>query len=241
MSNNCSISLICCDPLNLEKDVEFLISKGFNQFHADFMDNTLVPRLGVYPEILQRLKERFGDEIIIDSHLMVENPERCLDVIAPYSDWVFFHYEAQKDPLRVIQNIKKIYSNVKVGLAFNVLTSIPSELYYEDNLVDGIMLMGISPGVLGTNHYFDVVLKKLMEIRHTYTRILPVYIDGSVTFYTEQEYLKNSNLGRYTTLICGSSTVFKGVNSLELRYSQIENNLKEFKDLLPKYLKEENE
>ena len=239
MSNNCSISLICCDPLNLEKDVEFLINKGFNQFHADFMDNTFVPRLGIYPEIIQRLKERFGDKIVIDSHLMIENPERCLDVIAPYSDWIFIHYESQKDPLRVIQAIKKKY-NCRVGLAFNVLTSIPSELYYEDNLVDGIMLMGISPGVLGTNHYFDVVLKKLMEIRQVYTKTLPVYIDGSINFYTEQKYLEDSNLGRYTTLICGSSTIFKDVNNLELRYSQIENNLKKYEELLPRYLREEN-
>ena len=71
----------------------------------DFMDNTFVPRLGISPELIQWIRKRYGHNINIDSHLMVQNPYDCIDVIAPFSDWVFFHYEAVPDPVRILQKI----------------------------------------------------------------------------------------------------------------------------------------
>lgn len=208
-NNNVSASLICLDPLNLEREVSKLVSKGITRFHADFMDNTLVPRLGITPETIQQLKVRFEDDISIDSHLMVKNPERCLDVIAPYSDWITIHYEAQEDPLRIVQKIKKAYK-CKAGLAFNVLSEIPRwVLECED--VDGILLMGISPGVLGTNHYPDIVYQKLSDIRKWF-KIKPVFIDGSVNFETIKKYFKDPIMKKFLVVVCGSSTLMKRVN-----------------------------
>lgn len=222
--NNISVSLICLDPLNLERDVSFLIKKGIHNFHADFMDNTLVPRLGISPETIQQLKKKFGKEINIDSHLMVKNPERCLDVIAPYSDWISIHYESQEDPLRVVQVIKKKYSETKVAIAFDVFT--PTSRWVCDcQDVDGVLLMGISPGVLGTNHYEDIVKSKIIELRYNNWFTKPIFIDGAVSFNSISKY-KTENL----VLVCGSSTVLKGIdfsNSQDINSQIIDKNIKE--------------
>ena len=207
-NDHISASLICMDQLRLDRYVGNLISLGVYKFHADFMDNTLVPRLGIAPEVIKQLKNEW--KIEIDSHLMIKNPERCLDVIAPYSDWVTIHYEAQEDPLRVIQTLKKNH-DCKVGLAFNVLTAIPDWVWFCED-IDGILLMGISPGVLGTKHYEDIVWKKLLQCRNNYSYLKSIYIDGAVNFNTIKRYYEDSRIGGYTTVVCGSSTLFKGIN-----------------------------
>jgi len=223
-----SVSLICLDSLNLERDISFLIKKGIHNFHADFMDNTLVPRLGISPETIQQLKKKFNEDINIDSHLMIKNPERCFDVIAPYSDWVTIHYEAQEDPLRLVQILKKKYK-CKVAIAFNVLTEIPKWFWFCDD-IDGILLMGISPGVLGTNHYEEIVYEKLMLYRRSYSRLKPIFIDGAVTFTSIKRYYAYDAGRNYTTVICGSSTLLKGVDfskSQDINNQTIDKNIEE--------------
>lgn len=230
-NDHISASLICMDQLNLYREVSTLVSKGIYKFHADFMDNTLVPRLGIAPEVIKQLKEDW--EIEIDSHLMIKNPEKCLDVIAPYSDWVTIHYEAQEDPLRIIQLLKKRYS-CRVGLAFNVLTDIPDWIWLCKD-IDGILLMGISPGVLGTNHYEEITLEKLARCRNYYSQVKPIYIDGAVNFNSIKKYYKNSIMGKYTTVVCGNSTLFKGVDRshhFKINDQIIQENIKELSECI---------
>ena len=103
---NISTSLICCDLCNIEKDIDLLLENGYNWLHADFMDGHFVPRYGISPELIQSIRRKYGNKVVIDSHLMVEDPYTYADVIAPYSDWYMFHYEAVKDPFRTLQMLR---------------------------------------------------------------------------------------------------------------------------------------
>lgn len=200
---NISTSLICMNMANVQKDIETILDKAgddprFHWMHADFMDGHFVPRLGISPELIRDIKTTFP-QIHIDSHLMIADPFTYVDVIAPYSDWVVFHYEAVTDPIRTLQKMRKTYPNVKVGLAINLATVFNPEII---KLFDGVMFMGISPGVLGTNSYPEIVKGKIaMTPNHKH-----YFVDGSVNFNTIKDYrLINPN----GTLVCGSSTMFK--------------------------------
>lgn len=211
-NDHISASLICLDPLNLERDIDILLAKGIYRFHADFMDGVLVPRLGLAPEAIQGIKKKFNDRVVIDSHLMLKAPEKYFDVVAPYSDWVTIHYEAQEDPLRLVQTLKRNFS-CKVVIAFNVLTEIPEWVLLCDD-IDGILLMGISPGVLDTLHYSEIIRKKLFRIRKEYRYSKAIFIDGSIKFSTLPSYFTNGKVKKNLVAVCGSSTLLSGIKTL---------------------------
>jgi ribulose-phosphate 3-epimerase len=66
-------SLICSNPLNLEKDIDEILRGNAEFIHFDVMDGLFVPRYGLYPEILSYLKKK--SDVIVDVHMMVQNPE----------------------------------------------------------------------------------------------------------------------------------------------------------------------
>lgn len=218
----CSTSLICLNQTTIDSDFNHIMNVGngnnkcdFNWAHADFMDGHFVPRLGIAPEVIKHLREYYGDKIIIDSHMMVDDPFTFTDVVCPYSDYYMFHVEAVKDPMRTIQKVRKNWPNVKVGLYFNLSTNILDYKYILPE-IDCIGLMGISPGVLGTNSYSYIVTQKIRDYfdykneieKDSNIELIPseIFIDGSVNFETIPHYFK---IGA-TTLVCGSSSIMKG-------------------------------
>lgn len=205
---NISTSLICCDLANISKDLDVIVEhEGFNWLHADFMDGHFVPRYGISPELIQHLRKRYGDRVMIDSHMMVADPYTYANVIAPYSDWYFFHYEAVTDPMRTLQMLRKTYPSLKIGLTFNVFTPdciIEQVARLHEGMVDGIMFMGISPGVLGTNPFPATVNRRLLMVQSANPNI-KTFVDGSVNYNTLDLY-KSS--GAYT-VVSGSSAMFK--------------------------------
>jgi ribulose-phosphate 3-epimerase len=219
----CSTSLICLNQTTIDSDFNHIMNVGngnnkcdFNWAHADFMDGHFVPRLGIAPEVIKHLREYYGDKIIIDSHMMVDDPFTFADVVCPYSDYYMFHVEAVKDPMRTIQKVRKNWPNVKVGLYFNLSTNILDYKYILPE-IDCIGLMGISPGVLGTNSYSYIVSQKIRDYfdykneieKDSNIELIPseIFIDGSVNFETIPHYFK---IGA-TTLVCGSSSIVKNV------------------------------
>ena len=208
MLDRITASLICMDLSDIKTDIDTLLENGVDRLHADFMDNTFVPRLGISPELIQWIRKRYGNNVYIDSHLMVKDPISCLDVIAPYSNWVFFHNEAVSDPLRVLQAMDKY--EVNKGVAYNVGTSVNIPLINTD-LVVGLMFMGISPGVLGTRSWPDLISEKISSLRGNIIggEMLPIFVDGGVSF-NSMKYLGAD------TMVCGSSTLFKIDKETEL-------------------------
>lgn len=205
---NISTSLICCDLSNISKDLDIIVEHdGFNWLHADFMDGHFVPRYGISPELIQALRKRYGNRVFIDSHMMVADPYTYADVIAPYSDWYFFHYEAVTDSVRTLQMLRKKYPALKIGVTFNLFTPdcvIEQIAKMHEGLIDGVMFMGISPGVLGTNSFPSTVNRRLLMVQSANPNI-KTFVDGSVNYNTLDLY-KTS--GAYT-VVSGTSAMFK--------------------------------
>lgn len=236
-----STSLICCDLSNISNQLDVIIEhENFNWLHADMMDNLFVPRLGISPELIQSLRKRYGNRVVIDSHLMVKDPYSLAPVIAPYSDWYIFHYEATADPMRTLQMLRKNYPKLKIGLAFNILTptSVIDEVISIANALgylDGVMFMGISPGVLGTDSFTSEVLNRIELTKHNLHDV-KIFIDGSVKFDTVGLYNK---LGA-DVCVSGSSMMFKKDSLTESMSTTnlINTNIKRIKDAINDNAKE---
>lgn len=227
---NISTSLICCDLSNLKSEIDTLLENDLYWLHADFMDGHFVPRYGISPELIQWIRKRYGNNVIIDSHMMVSDPYTYADVIAPYSDWYFFHYESVTDPFRTLQMLRKKYPNLKTGIVFNLMTSTETVHHVLDignDYIDGVMFMGISPGVLGTNSLPNDIKSKLLDIKYS-REWCKTFVDGSVSFDSITPY---KEAGAYT-VVCGGSTLLKNVPFDNNRYTRMNENIEKIKSLL---------
>ena len=133
--------------------------------------------------------------------------------------------------MRTLQMLRKKYPKLKIGLTFNIASSEYAEVVnvlYRLGYIDGVMFMGISPGVLGTDSFSSEVGFRI-SLMHKFYPELKVFIDGSVKFDTVKNYKD------YGAAVCvsGSSMMFKeddtttGMNRQEIISHNIEriNNL----------------
>jgi pentose-5-phosphate-3-epimerase len=87
--------------------------------------------------------------------------------------------------------------------------------------------MGISPGVLGTNSMPAIVEEKLRFVKE-YFPWCKTFVDGSVNFTTLETY---KDAGAHT-VVCGSSTMYKGVGFGNDRTEKTIENINKIKELI---------
>lgn len=201
------------DHLNLARDVKFAESLGVDYLHIDIMDDHMVPRFGLYPEIVEHIASI--SNIRMDVHLMIDNVE---NYIMRYADienieYISFHADENNSNLfRIADLIHKM--NKKPVLVFNLSSNIN---FYQDVLSNdiwkGIMLMGIHPGILDQIPRPELVIDKLRYIKKTPELKSKnfIQIDGAVNFQTIPSLIKNGA----NNLICGSSSLYKGISYRE--------------------------
>jgi len=198
-------SLICADPLNLEKEVNELIQSKVDLIHFDVMDGSFVPRYGLYPEILRAVKSKENCPLV-DVHIMSENPEDFIEIFALYgADYFNFHIEATKHPHRVIKKI--INSGMKPGVALNPNTSVKS-LKWMIQDIQMVVLMTINPGIVG-HKFIPEMINKIKDLRNfadqNNNRDLIIEIDGGVT----PENIEDLIEAGADALVCGNGTIFR--------------------------------
>ena len=141
-----SVSMMCCDLMNVAQDVKKLEQSGVDWFHLDVMDAHLVPNLTFGPDFINSMRKI--SNLPFDIHLMLEDPEfiiGCLNLLA--QDYVTLHSEIPSDVIR--KNIALIKEKgAHVGLALNPETPVEAiEDYIND--IDLVLLMLVRPGFSG--------------------------------------------------------------------------------------------
>ena len=169
-------SILAADPLNLEQDVQRMVDAGADWLHVDIMDAHFVPNLSFSPALIKALHRRFP-ELPLDVHMMMDNPEKYIDVFCDAGASVLtIHAEISGDVAAMLRYIRS--RGVKAGLS--VKPGTPAEaVRHLLPLADLLLVMTVEPGFGGQKFNADM-LAKLDDLRQMgYTGMLEA--DGGVS------------------------------------------------------------
>ena len=116
--------------------------------------------------------------MVLDVHLMVEQPERYIDVFAEAgSDIIGVHYEATPHIHRALQQIKN--HGIKAEVVINPGTSVAA-IEPVLHMVDQVLVMTVNPGFGGQKFLPETLEKiaRLAEIKREKGYDFDIEIDG---------------------------------------------------------------
>ncbi|OJF04113.1 ribulose-phosphate 3-epimerase [Weissella confusa] len=169
-------SILSADYINLQKDIELIESAGAEFVHIDVMDGMFVPSISYGPAWVKALRP--VTDMVLDVHLMVEQPERYIDVFAEAgSDIIGVHYEATPQIHRALQQIKN--HGIKAEVVINPGTSVAA-IEPVLHMVDQVLVMTVNPGFGGQKFLPETLEKiaRLAEIKREKGYDYDIEIDG---------------------------------------------------------------
>lgn len=175
-------ALLLCDFGHLAHEVERLERAGASALHLDVMDGRFVPQLTYGQVVVEAVRRASG--IPIETHLMVEQPERVIEDYARLgSDIVTVHIEALDDPRRALETISSFGCRAHLAVSPNT----PVELL-EPHLdaCDGVLVMSVEPGY-GGQAFNPVALEKLAWLASARSRLNASFrlgVDGGISIDT---------------------------------------------------------
>ena len=171
-------SILSADFSRLGDEVRAIEKGGADVIHVDVMDGHFVPNITIGPLVVQGLKKLTS--LPLDVHLMIENPERYIEVFAQAgSDWITIHAEVCPNLKRMIKKIRQL--NVRPGIVLKPATSLKT-LYPVLDHLDLVLLMSVNPG-FGGQSFIPSTLKKIERLRKIIDQnqySLEIEVDGGI-------------------------------------------------------------
>lgn len=191
-------SLLSADFLHLDEELTNLEAAGVDGVHFDVMDGQFVPNISIGVPVLEAVRR--GTSLPIDVHLMIESPEKYIELFAENgADMISVHVEATPHIHRVIQQIKN--AKKKAGVVINPGTPVESILPVID-MVDYVLVMTVNPGFGGQAFIESTVtkLKQLSSVKSANNLTFDIEVDGGINDKTVNKVIENGA----TMLVAGS-------------------------------------
>jgi len=150
--------------------------------HVDVMDAHFVPNLTLGIPVVKRIGE--VSPLPMDLHLMIEDPERWAPRYAELgAASTTFHFEAARNPLQCIADIKSTGSRAAVAIKPDTPANAIMDLLEH---VDMVLVMTVHPG-FGGQAFMPETLPKLIALKAAAEKAgieLWLQVDGGITVET---------------------------------------------------------
>jgi len=175
-------SLLACDFSRLAEQVELVMDDGAKVLHFDSMDGKFVPPITIGSLIADSISglvhERGG---ILDCHLMVEHPERQVEMFAKAgADVITVHPEATPHIHYTLQSIRA--QGCSAGVVINPGTPVEAVEPVAD-IIDLCLVMSVNPG-WGGQRYIPTSTERLARLRSMLPPEVVLEVDGGVSLET---------------------------------------------------------
>ena len=160
-------SILTADFTERDQVFDEAIDAGITWVHLDVMDGNWVVNKTITfgPAVVRSIRERLGEDVFIDCHLMITNAEETWEQYADAgANLIIAHIEAIEDPEEIIDEIRR--AGKEVGLVLNPDTDVGEVLPYLADL-DVVLVMSVVPGKGGQSFMPEVEDK----VRHLRSKI----------------------------------------------------------------------
>ena len=203
MGGQISVSMMCANFLNIQKDLDLFKENSIEYLHIDVMDGHFVPNFTLGPDFVNEIRK--GSDIPMDIHLMIEKPEDYIMSFNPKKgDIVCVHQETTYHLQRVLQLIKS--TGAIPGVAINPATPLSTIEYVLDD-VGMVLIMTVNPGFSGQKLVPQTLdkIKDLKDIIDKRNLDILIQVDGNVSF----ENAKKMREKGADIFVAGTSSIYK--------------------------------
>ena len=149
-------SILTADFCKLGETLDEAFDAGINWIHMDVMDGNWVTNKTITfgPAIIRSVRERLGDKVFIDCHLMINNAEETwIQYVDAGVDMIIAHIEAVQDFPNLISEIQS--TGTQIGCVLNPDTEIREVMPLLPDL-DLVLVMSVVPGKGGQSFIPEV-------------------------------------------------------------------------------------
>ena len=198
-------SLLACDFVRLESELQALDNGGAEVLHLDVMDGHFVPNLTIGPPAIKALRNY--TKLPFDVHLMIKPVHKYIKSYAEAgANIITVHPEATESLKDSIKHIKELGKKVGVSLNPDTKTDIIKKKLPE---IDLILIMSVHPG-FGGQKFIPEVLSKIEELKDIKLKEnlkFDIEVDGGIDFNNSKLVVKAG-----ANILVSGTTIFKNNN-----------------------------